>query len=402
MYIETGEGFDRFTTSSRILRYIFRNQPVSRSEIAKQLGLSPAIVTTVISSLIEDNIINDLEKTAENDCKTSGRKRSLLGIRAEARYSAGVEVGMGHFRFCLTDLSGAILEQISYVPNHQQIYNVNTAIEQGVQKLINDSGVPKEQVIGVGIALPGHLDPQDGHMVTLSSNWTNFNAHALAESLGMKVAAENNVRSMAYQKYLFNYKTCPENFVFIHVGVGIFCASFTSGQLAQGSYISGEIGHTISNPEGPRCECGKNGCLQTYASESWIMQKIRILYDAAPHSLLHGLASCADDITLDTVLTAYSLGDETVTRILQEAVRYLGIAIANISIIMNPQKLYLHSCMFQHRLLRDELQRYTESQLTFLDKHCTEEINILDYDSSRAATGAAALAIDRLFICRQP
>ena len=272
MYIETGEGFDRFTTSSRILRYIFRNQPVSRSEIAKQLGLSPAMVTTVISSLIEDNIINDLEKTAENDCKTSGRKRSLLGIRAEARYSAGVEVGMGHFRFCLTDLSGAILEQISYVPNHQQIYNVNTAIEQGVQKLINDSGVPKEQVIGVGIALPGHLDPQDGHMVTLSSNWTNFNAHALAESLGMKVAAENNVRSMAYQKYLFNYKTCPENFVFIHVGVGIFCASFTSGQLAQGRYISGEIGHTISNPEGPRCECGKNGCLQTYASESWIMQ----------------------------------------------------------------------------------------------------------------------------------
>lgn len=55
-----------------------------------------------------------------------------------------------------------------------------------------------------------------------------------------------------------------------------------------------------------------------------------------------------------------------------------------------------------HTLLRDELQRYIESQLTFLDKHCTEEINILDFDSSRAAAGAAALAIDRLFIYLQP
>ena len=48
MYMETGEGVDRLTTSGRILRYIFRRQPVSRSEIARHLGLSPAMVTTVI------------------------------------------------------------------------------------------------------------------------------------------------------------------------------------------------------------------------------------------------------------------------------------------------------------------------------------------------------------------
>lgn len=402
MYMETGEGVDRLTTSGRILRYIFRRQPVSRSEIARHLGLSPAMVTTVISSLIENNIINELEKSPDKESKASGRKRLMLGIRADAKYSIGVEIGIEHFRFCITDLSGNVLIQFSYVPTREQIINVNISIEQGVLKLIEDTGVPRDRVAGIGVALPGHLDPLDGHMVTLSSNWVNFNAHALEETLHMGVAAENNVRSMAYQKYLFDYKTCPENFVFIHVGAGIFCANFTAGQLTQGSYISGEIGHTISNPDGPRCECGKSGCLQTYASESWILQKIRTLYRTAPHSLLHGLVSSEDDITLETALAAYSLGDEIVTHIFHDAVRYLGIAIANISIIMNPQKLYLHSRMFQHTLLRDELQRYIESQLTFLDKHCTEEINILDFDSSRAAAGAAALAIDRLFIYRQP
>ena len=94
MYMETGEGVDRLTTSGRILRYIFRRQPVSRSEIARHLGLSPAMVTTVISSLIENNIITELEKSLDKESKASGRKRLMLGIRADAKYSIGVEIGI--------------------------------------------------------------------------------------------------------------------------------------------------------------------------------------------------------------------------------------------------------------------------------------------------------------------
>ena len=78
--------------------------------------------------------------------------------------------------------------------------------------------------------------------------------------------------------------------------------------------------------------------------------------------------------------------------------RYLAIAAANLAIIMGTQKLYLHSRMFQSDVLRNELQAGIESQLIFIDKQYTEDIEILDFQPSRAAIGAAALAIDRLFI----
>ena len=109
-------------------------------------------------------------------------------------------------------------------------------------------------------------------MVSHSSLWQDFNIGKLEAALGMKVTAENNVRSMAYEKYLFDSRNCPEDFALLHAGAGIFCAAFRSGILSEGGYTSGEIGHTIVNPNGLRCECGKAGCLQTYTSESWLLR----------------------------------------------------------------------------------------------------------------------------------
>ena len=66
---------------------------------------------------------------------------------------------------------------------------------------------------------------------------------------------------------------------------------------------------------------------------------------------------------------------------------------------MGTEKLYLHSRMFQHEILKSELKAGIESQLTFVDKQNSEDVEILEFQPARAAVGAAALAIDRLFIC---
>lgn len=386
------------STPARVLRYIFRNRPVSRAEIAHQLGLSPAMVTSVIPTLINQGLVQDLGETAQNATGTSGRKRVMLGINPSARFGVGVEIGSRHFRFCLTDLNGAVITDICYTPTEDQIAHVNTSIEKGVNQLIAQARVDRALVIGVGIALPGHLNAESGGMVSHSTVWNDFNLPTLAGALGMKVTAENNVRAMAYQKFLFDHTDCPDNFVLLHVGAGIFCASFTDGQMAEGSYISGEVGHTVANPDGQRCECGKNGCLQTYASESWIVKKARTIYRASAQTILRTLVMREEDITFEIVMDAYTLGDIAVIRIIQDAIKYLGVAVANLAIIMNPQKIYLHSRLFQNEILRKELQVFIDSQLVFIDQSPTEEICILDFEPERAAIGASALAIDRLLI----
>ena len=63
-------------------------------------------------------------------------------------------------------------------------------------------------------------------------------------------------------------------------------------------------------PDGELCECGKRGCLQTYASESWLIRKARLLYQSTPSTYLHQLVKNENEITLQTILNAYELGDE--------------------------------------------------------------------------------------------
>ena len=99
-------------------------------------------------------------------------------------------------------------------------------------------------------------------------------------------------------------------------------------------------------------------------------------------------------------MDAYRLGDPLITREIREALRYLGIAAANITIILGVKKLYLHSRMFQEDMLRNDLQALIEGQLSFVGTQDSEDVSVLNFDSWRAAVGASALAIDRLFISR--
>lgn len=384
---------------ARVLRYIFRNQPVSRSEIGADLSMPRSMITGITSNLLDKGVVQELGKADSSEDGIAGRRRQLIGIKPNSHCAIGVEIGIRHFRFCLTDLSGKKIDEICYSPSKDQIASVNRCICDGVRQLLNRNPLFAKKLIGVGVALPGHLNTQSGTMVTMSSLWGAFNSHEIEQELGFPVAAENNVRAMAYERYLFNTQSCPEDFVFLHVGAGIFCADFKNGILTSGNYITGEIGHTISDPNGQRCECGKIGCLQTYASEDWILKKARIIYNSASHSYLKELVGSSENITLQNVLDAYALGDTLVIQELREAVRFLSISAANLAIIMGSEKLYLHSRMFQSDMLRNELKTGIESQLNFVDRGTSEEVEILEFHPNRAAIGAAALAIDRLFIC---
>lgn len=398
MLIKQKYSWQHLSNSSRILRQIFRSQPISRSEIAEALGCPSSLVTSVTASLIEQGIIQELGKAEKTEDNMPGRRRLVLGICPDARYSIGVEIGIRHFRFYITNLSGHVLKEICYAPKEEQIAHVNNTIADGVSQLIRANIVPEHNIIGVGVALPGHLNLQSGHMVSHSSLWQDFNIDKLEAALGMKVTAENNVRSMAYEKYLFDSRNCPEDFALLHAGAGIFCAAFRSGILSEGGYTSGEIGHTIVNPNGLRCECGKAGCLQTYTSESWLLRKARSAYQAFPNSVFHRIADSEDKLTLDHLLYAYQLGEPFAIQELREALYYLSIAAANSAIVLGVPKMYLNSRMFQNEMLRQEFLSFIEAQLSFVNNVCDQDIEILPFKSSRAAVGAAALAIDRLFI----
>ena len=154
---------------------------------------------------------------------------------------------------------------------------------------------------------------------------------------------------MATAERYFGTDSQDPNFIFLHVSRGMFCTYMYNGNIYAGTkQLIGEIGHTTVNPHGERCECGKKGCLQTYASETWLVKKAKFLYDESPQNLLRLLVNDKDAIDIDTLIKGYKLGDDISITLLNQAVDYLSIAINNL----------FHDHRFRSRLsARQDLQR---------------------------------------------
>ena len=147
----------QLSNHARVLRYIFRNQPVSRSEIGQDLNLPRSMVTGITARLIEQDIVRELGKADTQEDGAPGRRRQLLGICPDARFAVGAEIGVRHFRFCLTVLAGHVLVVLCYAPTEEQIRRVK---EYALEAL---SAVPGLVVVSPGdaphicaVSLPGY------------------------------------------------------------------------------------------------------------------------------------------------------------------------------------------------------------------------------------------------------
>lgn len=384
---------------TRILEFMFRHAPVSRATIAENTDITPATVTTTTSSLISENVIFSLGETEHSTETTPGRKRILLDLNPNYKYGIGIEFTEKHITFCITNLKGQIIDHITLNTTNEEITHITEYIAYHIENLMTRNQDIASQIIGIGIAVPGKLNNTKTEFLSDYQVWHSFNLQKLKDQFDLPIILENNVRSMAYGQYLFKPKSYPENFAFFHIGMGMHCASIVNGELfKENNYIAGEIGHTIVQVDGRRCECGKYGCLQTYASERWLLQATKLLYQNDCSAILKSLVNSEDSITTQHILTAYTLGDPIINQYISEALKYLSITVSNIYIILHPSKVFLHGELFHNEEICKELLSQINTQLAFLGNNYSNSIEIVPYSSLNGAIGASALAINTYFI----
>lgn len=383
---------------SRILECIYRNAPIARTDIADETEITPATVTMNVTSLISEGFIRELGEVSTDEA-SSGRKRVLIDIIPDSAYSIGLEFTQKALVICLTDLKGRICFQHVEPFSEELAGKITDAIIEGVKNLVAESGITWDKIVGIGTAVPGHMSRSDLSLVTNRKTWQHFDPKRIAEELPLPVVFENNARCMALGEYLFSPQESPDSFAFFHVGMGMFCANVVDGEMFLGNnYVAGEIGHTIVCESGRRCECGKYGCLQTYASENHLIRNTKLLYSNTANTILRSLVPDVSRITIETVTTAYSMGDPVIGTYIAEALKYLGITISNIAIITNPGKIFLHGQFFDNQDIQNELMDYIERQLIFVDRTYAGNVEILPYAVTDGAVGASALAILKFFI----
>ena len=378
----------------RILECIYRNPGISRKEISDFTGITPATVTTTVTIMVKEGIILELGEIEEIK-KSQGRKKIALDINPTYGCVIGVEFTINQLTICATDLKGREI-YTDFCPHTEMIgKNITEEIIARIKKCEESISDWKDKILALGIAVPGHMDKQNKKLVCSKKTWKNFNGKKIREACSYPLVFENNVRCMAVAKYLNDPQNTPSNFALFHVGYGMFCANIADDELYIGtSYGSGEISHSVVVPNGKKCECGRRGCLQTVATEASILESASAIWENDENSLLHNLVSSPEELNIFHIIKAYNMGDLAVRYIVSQALKYLSIAILNISILMNPEKLFLHGRLFNNKEIREELLEMTEELLKFPDyTYKLGTVEVYESRSTDGAVGAASLAI---------
>jgi len=252
----------------------------------------------------------------------------------------GVDLGGTKISAALVDESGNIVADVRC---HTQVERGREFVIEQLTKTVGElferaEGLGK-RVLAIGIGSPGIIDPDSGVVVKAAVNlpqWEGISLKRIFEERFNVVAfADNDVNVMALGESLFGVAKGLKNVIFIAIGTGIGGGIVVDGKLYHGStFTAGEIGHMTILPEGPKCACGNYGCLEALASGPSIARRAKEYIAKGVATSLSELVD--DEITCEHVAKAASKGDALCRRLLEEAGRYIGVAVASLMNVLNP------------------------------------------------------------------
>jgi glucokinase len=256
---------------------------------------------------------------------------------------AGVDLGGTKILAGLVDTENRILGRAkSPTPSQEGNRAILAAIVEALGQACASAGVAPSDLTGIGLGSPGPLDPEAG-VIPFSAN-LNVRDFAIGPDLsratGLPVLVRNDVRVGGYGEFRLGAGRGYRNVLAAFVGTGIGGCVIIDGVMQTGSTgNAGEVGHVIVKPRGPKCGCGRRGCLEALASRTAIARRIiKAHKQGIPTSLGNKLASGRNErLKSKELAAAYQLGDPVVIREVQRSAHYLGLALGGLVNVLGPQ-----------------------------------------------------------------
>jgi glucokinase len=225
----------------------------------------------------------------------------------------------------------------------------------------------------------------------------------LAEALALPVVVDNNARTMALGEAMFGTGRDAHALAFVYARVGVGAGFVVGGQLFRGSAAgAGEIGHATIIPSGGElCRCGNTGCLETLVSEPAIVRRAQSLATEDEGGILATHLHEGEGRPFERVLAAARAGDAATLIMLKEQACYMGIALANLVNILNPDLIVLGGICAQGEDLLLPAIEVTMRQRAFAGLGECVRLQTTSFGAHAGTVGAAALALDTFFY-RQP
>jgi len=319
----------RQINKSSVINIIFRNNPISRIEIAHRSSLNKATVSYLVDELISEQMVFEIGYGVSS---RAGRKPVLLEFNAKAGYCIGIQLDVSYMKTVVTDLKGEVVyASIEPLPVNDPPTKdgLTLLLVQAIQAAVNHAPASPRGIVGVGIALPGLIFLDSGMAILSNYQIRDWDIREkIGQYFDFPVFVENDGHCGALAEAS---RRQARDLVYVHVGFGIGGGIVLDGHLRKGVRgVAGSLGHTTISTIGLRCTCGNYGCWEQYAAEPALL---RYLHDS-------GMAT--DFLTADSAFIEHAIdGAHQGIREYHDAFRnlgeYLGVGIANISASLNPE-----------------------------------------------------------------
>lgn len=387
----------RSINQSLLLNLIRAHAPVSRPQLATLSGLSQVTVIKITNNLIKRQFIMEKEY-AES---TGGRRAGLLEIHPEGGFAIGLIPHEYTLNGVILNLNSELIYSRQWnLPFRDNAFQALDLIEQCVGEMVQESGVAREKIIGLGLGMSGLIDAENGRCIESHMlNWQNVEiSHPLEERLGIPVFLDNDVNCLAIYEKLFGQGQPYQHFLVVGIGSGVGLGIIVNGDLYRGAFGgAGEFGHTAVTTEGRLCKCGNHGCLETYVSDRGIVENYREYLHATTYSLEQEI----QEPTPFEVVEQARNGDEASIAAIQRAGVLLGVSLANLVNIFNPECVILSgpdtdASMLAGDLLLEPMQRTFKKHIfSQIAKDLHFKVERLGFESW--ARGAGSLVLRHFF-----
>ncbi|WP_194916306.1 ROK family protein [Catenulispora rubra] len=383
----------RRRSRAALLSAVYLGQAVSRPELARLAGMSSAAVSNVVSDLIGDGLVAEAGSVDSN----GGRPRTVLAARPGFRYVVGVDIGETHIHVVLFDwtLSTQATSTHEIRVGRLDPDVVVRLVVAGVHSLLDSTGVAQEQLLGIGIGVPGAV--QEGERGVVHAPTLGWSGVPLGDALRAELSApiliDNCARTLGQAEAWRGAGREARRAVVALWGVGVGAAIAVGSTLAEsGSSSTSEWGHAVIEARGRACRCGSHGCLEAYVGATAILDA----YLAHPKG--RPLIQEGTEARMAELATRFEAGDdEAATATFDEVAEYLGIGIGNLINLINPDQVILAGWVGEQLgpLLMPAIRAAAERHaLPYLFDQT--RIGVGELGPGAVALGAATLPVARL------
>ena len=366
---------------NQIFRYINRRKRVSKPEIAAALQLSIPTVMQNVNELIEQGLVRQVGEFKS----TGGRKATAIAPIQERKYAIGIDITRNHISFVLTDLSGEVLQHARvYQPYANEVSYYQQLADLAAQYKIEWKLDDDDQFLGYGISIPGIINSEN-KKITFSHalEVSNISCDKFAQFIPYPCVYINDANAAAYAEIYVLEERYDAVFISLSNSVGGAVIKHSPSYLDEDNLIndrlymgdnwrSGELGHVTLIPEGKKCYCGKQGCLDAYCSA--------------------GVLSKHTGGRLEVFFDELEKGNEELRKVWEEYLYYLSVQVNNLRMTFDSRVIiggYVGSFIEPYL---EQLRAITASRNTFEED--ASYVLTCRYKIEASALGAALQQIE--------